>query len=64
MKKPPADPKTCASCAHFQRVNPADDAGYCHAHPRYWIVRDDVGEWAYPEQAEDDTCGEYVRKTH
>lgn len=64
MKKPPADPKTCASCAYFAPVNPADDAGYCHAHSRQWIVRDDVGEWAYPEQAVTDTCGEYCRKTH
>jgi hypothetical protein len=62
MKKPPADPKTCASCAYFAPVNPSDEAGYCHRYPREWIVRNEEGGWAYPEQARTDTCGEWSRR--
>jgi hypothetical protein len=62
MRKPAADSKTCATCTHFAPVNPIDEAGYCHRYPRQWIVRDDVGEWAYPEQARTNTCGEWSRK--
>jgi hypothetical protein len=33
MKKPPPDPKACASCDSFRVASPADTTGYCYLMP-------------------------------
>ncbi|MFZ3286526.1 MAG: hypothetical protein WA191_06715 [Telluria sp.] len=58
MKKPPADPKTCASCESYKPVNPGDEAGYCHLMPPVWAD----GEWARPVVVPSDTCRFWLQK--
>lgn len=58
MKKPPADPKSCASCEPYKPVDPGDDAGYCHLMPPTWAN----DEWSRPVVACTDACRFWLQK--
>lgn len=59
MKKPPADPKTCASCESYKPVNPGDEAGYCHLMPPVWV---EVDGWTRPVVTPADACRFWLQK--
>lgn len=61
MKKPPTDPKTCASCESYQPVKPGD-GGYCYLMPPIWIEVDGIGRWARPGVLHSDYCRFHIRK--
>lgn len=62
MKKPAADPETCASCRFFLLSEPKDEAGYCRRFPPTLIVVNDEPSTAFPVVRHDEWCGEFKRK--
>lgn len=64
MKKPAADPETCASCRFFLLSDPKDEAGYCRRFPPRIVVINDEADSALPVVLYDEYCGEYTRVTN
>lgn len=56
MKKPIADPQSCASCRVWV-AQPGDAAGECKRFPPVPIVVDDALACVFPVVNHDDICG-------
>ena len=64
MKKPPADPKTCASCAFFTPELLGENVGECRRYPPTPIAVDEDVICISPQMGIDDWCGEFSQKLH